>query len=231
MTRRAGHFARLVALALGLAAAGCSNPFLPAQAPSPTAGGGSSFTPDYNSAEGVLSTVASAIGARNTVGEIAYLNAFADSLDYGFNAAFTLDDSVRALAERSGQPAPAVWRLEYETAFYRYLGGVSDASGEYDMSFFDLPDMPKEEFGNPVDRVVFHREYVVTAGPADSPVPVAKGAADIDVRHVTSPANRWVIVSWSDHLFPGISATTSDPGDFCFSRLRIDSYYHTETTP
>jgi hypothetical protein len=231
MTRRARHFARLAALALGLAAAGCSNPFLPAQAPSPTAGGGSSFTPDYQSDEGVLTTVTQAIGVRNAIGENAYLKAFADSATYGFNCTFGLGDSVRAVAERSGQPAPAVWRLEYEPAFYRYLTLTSDVaasvSGDYEMTFFDTS--PPEKDDNPHTRTLFHRSYVVDAGTADSPVHVAEGKADIEVRLVAP--SRWAIVSWSDDLYPGISASTSDPGEFCFSRLRIDSYYHTETTP
>jgi hypothetical protein len=230
MTRRARHFARLAALALGLVAAGCSNPFLPAQAPSPTEGGGSSFTPDYLSDEGVLTTVTQAIAARNAIGENAYLQAFADSESYGINCTFTLDDSVRAYAEGSGKVVPPVWRLEYEPAFYRYLTtNVTDVTGEYEMSFFDIPESPNEKNENPHTRTLFHRTYVVTAGTADNPVQVATGTADIEVRLVTG--SRWAIVSWSDHLYPGIPAATSNAGEFCFSRLRIDSYNHSETTP
>jgi len=227
MTRRRWFTATLIAFALGVALTGCRNPFLPAQAPAPTLGGGTSFTPDYGKPDGVLSTVSLAIGARGTgIGESAYLNAFADSATYGFGCTFTLDDSVVAAAKRAGAVVPDQWRLAYETAFYRYLSGVSSVSGEYEMTFVE--EAPAEDSG---DRTLLHQTYVLTAGSGDNQVQVATGKADIEMRQVTSPTARWVITAWSDHLFPGISATPTDPGEFCFSRLRIDSFNAPETTP
>jgi len=213
--------AALAVLAATAALAGCSNPFLPAQAPAPGAGGNSAFTPDYLSSEGVLTTIASAINARGAgIGETAYLAAFADSATQGLGCTFTLDDSVVAERLRASIVVPT-WRRELEPGFYRYLCTV-DPTGDYDVTF--LPTPGKTDEGNDAidDRVVRYRDYLVTGASTQ----VATGSADIEMRLITSPTRRWVITAWSDHVRAGLSADTTDPGDFCFSRLRIDSYNH-----
>ena len=221
---RATGLAGLLLAALA-GAAGCSNPFLPAQ---PAVPGGTDqnvvVSMDFSTPELLLNTMAAAVSVKNKGnGAAAYLAAFADTATQNVGAHIEFDPDV--VAERSGaglSGPPGGWSIAgNEKTFYEYLSTRS--AGDFSLTWTDTLT---DDTGDP-DRQAFNRRYSVTAVSDDfSEVQyVSQGWARIEMRRVSVPTVRWVITRWNDHVLDAQTAPDpSDPGLRCFSRLRIDSY-------
>ena len=215
----------VVLLAIALATGGCKNLFLPS-APEPPAAAGSivSVDIDFTSTEGLLSTISEAVAAKaQGNGFRAYMAAFADTTTQGLGLRIDLDpDVVRERSDANVRP-PAVWSRQYEADFYNYVSTLNP--GEYDLSF--EPDPSNPDVHDTSDHAILHRTYVLTATDANGdPTQLATGNVELELRQLAGASTNWVIVRWTDSILsPGIGPNPADPGQYCLSRLRIDSYF------
>ena len=222
---RAPGAVRALSLALALTAAGCSNPFLPAQPEAPASGQESVTVPmDFSTPELVLGTLAAAVSVKDRGnGATAYLAAFADTLTQGVGVRFDFDPDVVAERAGVGKYGPAGgWTVDpNEKTFYKNLSALR--TGEFALTWTDTLT---EEAPDP-DRRVLYRQYAVTATDEDfsSTDYISRGWVRIEMLQIPGPPARWVITRWTDHILD--AETGPDPADAglrCFSRLRIDSY-------
>jgi len=96
--------------------------------------------------------------------------------------------------------------------------------GEYDLSFdrnsdADVNDTP--------DHAIIHRTYILSATDVSSGTvtQIATGKVEFEMRLLSPPSANWVITRWTDSILSSdIGPNPPDPGQYCFSRLRIDGY-------
>ena len=207
--------------AVVLAITGCRNPFLPAQPAPPGVEGETVAVPmDFSSPELLFSTLTTAVNVKNQGnGVAAYIAAFADSETQHVGLRIEFDPAVVAEREGRGIPVP-VWQRSYEVEFYKHLSALAD--GDYSLS---LTATLSDDTTDPLHQV-FNREYSLISTGTDgaSTTLLASGWAEIEMRFVEEPAGQWVITRWTDHLLNPADPDPANPGQRCFSRLRIDGY-------
>lgn len=194
-------FPRLAALTLAAAllAAGCTNPFSPADPEAPTAGG---VVSNFSSPDKVLDTIAEAISAE-AGGAVAYGDALADSTTgstpFGF---YAVPDPLALTTWRqsSGRDPYDVGDVRHEKLFFADLLTVLD-SFDYTFVFAEDTNSPNDDIDLSNGTALLHRYYILQATKGSIEEIIAVGYADLYLRKYNG---RWWLVRWDDRIDPTI---------------------------
>lgn len=219
LTRIPGRAARplLLALALAIAAAGCTNPFAPATPESPDAGG---IVEDFSTPAKLLGTLEAAMGNKGPSGRLAWRDAMADSTGAGTRAFYAFQDPRVLSAWRLSSPVtpPDPWTIDNETRFYDKFIGQFD--GEYVLVFDKDDTSPKDDIDESAGTALLHRKYYVGATASSTTLIVAIGYVDL---YLVKYQGRWFVVRWDDRLDPLIGVDPADPNNRTLGWRRLES--------
>ena len=222
---RPNRVRRLLCTALLLAplamAAGCVNPFKPADPQLPS---GDIVPENFGTPEEVLETMRVGIVSRSVNGGDAYLHAFAESTalgDRAFRAFY--DPAVKATWQSVNQlTAPEPWDLALERNLPQKLDDIRPTSPEYIFQWAQDPDFPLDP---PItgDTAQIHRKYTLFArisGGEDIEI-IGIGFADLSLQKERS--GRWSIFRWQDRVDPAVGVNPAETDQRTFSWWRLES--------
>lgn len=218
-TLRAYTVLATLAAGLALAAAGCTNPFLPAHPEQPS---GEGVVENFTTPEKLLETLSAAYRVRGVSGQIAYYDAIGDSTSTttaGFFA-FHAPAVVNAWHADTGIDPPAVWDRDKEKAFFDYLSGRFEGY-TYSLvwSVDDLSSLPPQQ-PDGYDLLRQHYELVATSADETLYQLVAVGYADLYFQKVGA---RWALTRWEDRVDPDYGVEPVDPDNVSMGARRLES--------
>lgn len=201
-----------------LAAAGCTNPFQPAQPQQPGAG---SVAENFSWPDSTLATIRRALAARGQAGMQAYLDALADSASVDDRAYYAFFDPAVLSDWTTHGSAPDQWPRDYEQFFFQGLSNARTGY-KYDFNWWTIDQHSQQEvYDDGAGDALLHRFYtlvVSTNNVATPPDTIAQGYADFSF---VRQGGRWVLYRWQDRRDPTLAL--SDPVNHSMTWYRLNS--------
>ncbi len=210
-------------LALALAVAGCTNPFLPAKPEPPTSGG---ITERYSTPDETLNTIAEAFRVRGVAGQRAINNALAGTSTDPADSAFYARPSAEALAawlgDHSGVTPTDPWTRKEERSCFDYLC-ASNSGLTYIFNWTaDNSRSDPDTTNLPVGVKYIRRHYELEVRDANDDVVTiyAIGNADLWFQKV---GTRYLLYRWDDFYDLSVGLNPSNADEVCMTVRRMES--------